>query len=158
MPVTILYIDFTVPDDSHTGKLFMNYFYDYRIQKFYITLIYQVYLKTFYYSAPKENIFLQKILINGRCYFKINNETLQGKRTWKQIWFFVCFLSFLCKSPSPNFVGLVEEKVKWDLLARQKWKWPRHNGMEQYFTYYKWNSKEVNSGFTKNNLERRMGQ
>lgn len=38
LPVKIPYIDFIAPDDSHTGKLFMNYFDDCCVQKFYVTL------------------------------------------------------------------------------------------------------------------------
>lgn len=79
------YIDSTVTDDSHTRKMFMNYFYDCCIQESYITLLYQVYLKTFYYSTPRENFFLWEILINRKCYFKINNEALQGKIILKKI-------------------------------------------------------------------------
>lgn len=88
----IPYTDFTIPDDSYTKKLFMNYFDDCCIQTSYITLLYQVYLEIFYYSSPRENFFLWKILINEKCYFKINNEALRGKRI---------FLSYLCDYLTP---------------------------------------------------------
>lgn len=89
MPVTIPYIDFTVPDDSYTRKLCMNYFYD-------------LYSKVLYYiniSSLSENFLL--FFPQGECFsmensyqwkmcFKINNEAFQRKRI---------FIAFLCHFP-----------------------------------------------------------
>lgn len=57
LPGKIPCIDFTIPSDSYTGMLYMNYFYDCCVQKSYVPLPYQVHLEIFYYFT-RENFFL----------------------------------------------------------------------------------------------------